>query len=255
MGKSRVSLIIIALMLLINVLSTNTHAAKIAYIHGNIDASAHLLGDIDYQAPPFHQMLLNSTHKRTGCSKFKAMVQGEGHTITQHYDQEITMNASWLNKFDVVIFSLHQKIWSTAEKAALATWINTGGGILIYSDGAAGGQTAGGDGDVTVGQTVVNNILSEYGMQVLQDQGGGQRSYQPEESDPHSDHPIVEGLLVVEGEGVSPIAIDPTVDDIEVLIPCDVQHLLWKLKPTKPDDVIKNNLGISIENPGQSRGQ
>lgn len=109
--------------------------ANIAYIHGDVAPDGTVPSGT---AEPYDQMLLTDSGT-TGLSMFKTMVEAEGHTISQYYDQTTTLNAALLNQFDVVIFSLHQKIWSATEKSALDSWVRAGGGILIYSDSASGG--------------------------------------------------------------------------------------------------------------------
>lgn len=192
-------------------------ARSVAYIHGDVAADG--TAPSGTNAVPYDQMLLTDTGN-TGCSQFKAMVESQGYTISQYYDADTTLNAAFLTPFDVVVFGLHQKLWSSAEKSALDEWIRAGGGILMYSDSAAGGYYGSvGIGNPT-GQTAVNNILSAYGMQVTLDQGGGTRAYLP---DANSPHPVIWDQPVFEGEGVSPIAIDPA-GSATALIPFDNAH-------------------------------
>ncbi len=192
-------------------ISVSVDAKAIAYIHGDVSAD----GDIPSGSnAPFHQMLLNDTGRR-GCSSFKAMVESKGHTITQHYDQDIELTPEFLSQFDVIIFGLHQKQWSAAEKTALDNWIRAGGSIYIYSDSAAGGLWSSIGAQNPVGQSVVNNIIAQYGMQVTVDQSNGVKAYR---ADPGASHPIVAGRPVWEGEGVSPVAVDES-SGAQALIP------------------------------------
>lgn len=191
----------------------NLAAKSVAYIYGDVAEDGSIPSGA---AAPFHQMLLTDTGNR-GCSQFKAMVEGEGYTISQYYDQATTLNAAFLNPFDVVIFGLHQKVWPAAEQAALDTWLQAGGGIMMYSDSAAGGHYGQVGINNPTGQTAVNSILSNYGMQVTVDQGGGVRAYRPISN---SDNPIIWNEPVFEGEGVSPVAIDPFGDAV-ALYPFD----------------------------------
>lgn len=114
---------------------SGVYAKNIAYIYGDVAEDGTVPSG---SANPFHQMLLTDTGRR-GCSIFKEMVESKGHTITQYYDQETELTAEFLSQFDLIIFSLHQKQWSVAEKAALDSWIRAGGSIFIYSDSASGG--------------------------------------------------------------------------------------------------------------------
>ena len=192
---------------------------SIAYIHGNVAPDGTFASEVqppDTPAAPYDQMLLNDTGN-TGLSTFKAIIEGEGYTVSQHYDAETTLNAAFLNQFDVILFGLHQVVWSLAEQSALDAWIRNGGGILMYSDSAAGGfyKTVGIRN--ATGKTSVNSILHNYGMEVTVDQGQGTRSYRANSG---SSNPIIWDQLILEGEGVSPIAVDPT-SNAEVLIPLD----------------------------------
>ncbi|MEO0793640.1 MAG: malectin domain-containing carbohydrate-binding protein [Verrucomicrobiota bacterium] len=184
---------------------------QIAYIHGDVAPDGTVPSG---PANPYDQMLLTDSGN-TGMSLFKAMVEAEGYIINQYYDQNTTLNASFLNQFDVVIFGLHQKIWSASEKSALDTWIRAGGGMLIYSDSASGGFFQSVGAQNPVGQTVTNNLISTYGMQVTVDQANGTKAYR---SGPSPTHPIVAGRPIFEGEGVSPVAVAAN-SGVEILIP------------------------------------
>lgn len=192
-------------------LPSATPAVQIAYIYGDVAED----GTIPSRsAPAFHQMLLTDTGNR-GCSQFKAMVESEGYTIAQHYDRATTLDAAFLAPLDMIVFGLHQKLWSVAEQDALDVWIQAGGGILMYSDSAAGGHYAQVGIKNPVGQTAVNSILTGYGMQVAVDQGGGTRAYT---SGTNACNPIVWDQPEFEGEGVSPVAVDESTG-AEALIP------------------------------------
>ncbi|MDZ8119571.1 malectin [Pontiella agarivorans] len=223
------------LSLLFAFICSATASENIAYIHGDIakDGTTPSGG-----AAPYDQMLLTDAGN-TGCSQFKALVEAQGYTISQHYDAETDLDADFLEPFDVIIFGLHQKIWSADEKAALDTWIRDGGGILMYSDSAAGGKYNVVGITNPTGQNAVNNILSHYGMEVTVDQGGGVRAYFP---DAGSSNPIIWDQPVFEGEGVSPIAVDPA-SDAQILIP------LSDSNKQSGGNINPGTGGISIANP------
>lgn len=184
---------------------------RIAYIHGDVAADGTIPSG---NVKPYHKMLPTDTGK-TGLSHFKSLVEADGYTIDQFYDQETTLNTDFLKDYDIVIFGLHQKIWPSADKAALNKWLQTGGGMLIYSDSASGGKHDVVNVQNSVGQSVVNNLIGDYGMEVTVDQANGVKAFRP---GPTDIHPILEGRLVIEGEGVSPVAVDPEGSAI-VLIP------------------------------------
>ncbi|MEM0966078.1 MAG: malectin domain-containing carbohydrate-binding protein [Verrucomicrobiota bacterium] len=184
---------------------------RVAYIYGDVAADGTIPSGA---AAPYDQMLLTDPGN-TGLSVFKGIVEGEGYTIEQHYDRTLNFNAAFLAQYDVVIFGLHQRIWAPTEQAVLDDWIQAGGGILLYSDSAAGGLFSLVGIKNSVGQSAVNSILSNYGMQVTVDQGGGTRGYF---ADADASNPVVYPQLIFEGEGVSPIAVDP-LGVAEVVIP------------------------------------
>lgn len=186
-------------------------ARKVAYIYGDIAADGTLPSG---SAAPYDQMLLTDPGD-LGLSDFKEMVEDAGFSISQYYDQATTLDLAFLNQFEVIVFGLHQKLWSSSEKAALDTWLHDGGGMLIYSDSAAGGRYNLVGAQNPVGQTVVNNLIRAYGMEVTVDQANGIKAYRP---GPNAVHPITIGRPVLEGEGVSPIAVDPN-SAVERLIP------------------------------------
>ncbi|MDF7808856.1 malectin [Pontiellaceae bacterium B12219] len=222
-------------ILILCVLVGRTSGKSVAYIHGDISENGTMPSGT---APAYDQMLLSDSGN-TGCSQFKNMVEDQGYTISQHYDQTTSLDASFLNAFDVIIFGLHQKIWSENEKNALHEWILSGGGILMYSDSAAGGKYNVVGIRNPTGQSAVNNILSRYGMQVTVDQGGGIRAYT---SPAHSPNPIVWDQPVFEGEGVSPVAIDPA-GNAEALIPLNNAHRI------SGSDLSIDARNVTISNP------
>lgn len=200
----------------------------VAYIHGDVAANGDTPSGEDVEA--YDPMLLTDTG-RTGMSEFKLLVESQGYTITQHYDQETTLNAAFLGQFDVIVFGLHQKVWPPADQAALDAWIRGGGGILMYSDSAAGGLFSQVGIKNPIGQNAVNSILSNYGMQVTVDQGQGTRGYEPDE---HSPHPVLWDQPVLEGEGVSPVAVDPASDAVALI-------------PLLPANRVSNNNDLNID--------
>ncbi|MEM0964906.1 MAG: DUF5060 domain-containing protein [Verrucomicrobiota bacterium] len=189
-----------------------TKARKVAYIYGDVSEA----GDVPSGAEdPYDQMLLTDSGN-TGLSLFKTMVEGEDYTIEQYYDATTTLDAAFLDQFEVIIFGLHQKLWSSTEKSALDTWLRAGGGLLIYSDSASGGRFNVVGAQNPVGQSVVNNLISQYGMEVTVDQGNGVKQATAGIT---ASHPITTSTvgLVLEGEGVSPVAVDPNGSAIRLI--------------------------------------
>lgn len=210
---------------------------NIAYIHGDVAQDGEVpSGD----APPYDQMLLTDSGN-TGLSIFMSMVEDAGYTIEQFYDQDTTLDADFVESFDLIIFGLHQKIWSPAEKSVLDTWLRAGGGMLIYSDSASGGKFNVVGAQNPVGQTVTNNLIEAYGMEVTVDQANGIKAYR---AGPGASHVLVADRLVLEGEGVSPIAVDPNGDAVR-LIPYETNPDYT----VSGDALIPHQQNLSIANP------
>lgn len=223
--KTRVVLILFLKLCLFTPVFAQTN---IAYIHGDVSRNGVVPSSADtgsnsQDRVPFDQMLLTNTGDR-GMSEFKTLVESQGHTISQHYDQQTTLDANFFNGRDVVIFGLHQNIWTQSERNTLDAWIRAGGGMLIYSDSASGGQFSRlsniGGAQNPVGQTVTNNLISVYGMNVTVDQADGV----PNEQATESPSQILITGQTLRGEGVSPIEINDS--SVEVLIPYtrNIQH-------------------------------
>ena len=207
--------IILGFVLLSSTLqSSGLLAGDIAYIHGRVAANGTVLDEGD--GNPFDQMLITDSGDK-GLSKFKLLMESQGHSLVQFRDTSVSLNSDFLNNYDAVIFGLHQKIWSSAEKSALDLWLKAGGGMFIYSDSASGGsfrQVPGGAQN-PIGQNVTNNLIRQYGMQVTVDQADGVRAA----TAANSASIAAIRNLVIEGEGVSPVAIAPANADVEILIP------------------------------------
>lgn len=228
----------------IALLASTAPAAHIAYIHGDVaeDGTTPAINAPSGPTTPYDQMLLTDTGN-TGTSQFKTMVETEGYTISQHYDQTTTLDATFLTGVDVVMFSLHQKVWSAPEKAALDTWIRAGGAMLIYSDSASGGKFNVVGSDNPVGQNVANNLIAPYGMEVTVDQANGVRAFR---AGAGQTHPITFDRLVLEGEGVSPVAVDPT-STATVLIPF-IRDPEYEVGGSV-NPLVRRTQGITIANP------
>jgi len=219
-------------------ISCVTQAANIAYIHGDIAADGTLpSGD----AVPYDQMLLDDDGN-TGLTDFAALVESQGHTINQYYDQDTDLDAAFFSGIDVLIFGLHQKLWSGAEKNRLKNWIREGGGMFIYSDSASGGCFCEVGAQNPVGQTVTNNLIAEYGMQVTVDQANGTKAFR---AGPAPTNSLMSDRPELEGEGVSPIAVSLNDQTVEILIPYNDGPENF----VSGNDALPHTQNISINNP------
>jgi len=190
---------------------SQVHAASVAYIHGRVADNGEILEEGEGNA--FDPMLLDDTGNK-GISEFRDLVRAQGHTITAFRDKDTLLNDGFLDNYDAIVFGLHQKIWSGAEKAALDSWLRAGGGMFIYSDSASGGSFRIVGAQNNVGQMVTNNLIAQYGMQVTVDQADGTFDF-PAVS--MQSNVLLPGQRI-EGEGVSPVAVSSN-PDIEILVP------------------------------------
>ncbi len=211
-------------------------AAEFLYIHGDVDEN----GQSPSKGKPFQQMLL-SDNGPWGVSKFREMVEEKGHRIMPALDRETRLTADLLKTADVVVFSLHQKLWADDEREALHEWLGAGGTMIIFSDSAAGGLWSTVGPQNPVGQRAVNHLVSRYGLQVTVDQADGVRAVRPL---PETRHPITEGRPVLEGEGVSLFAVSPEIK-AEILIPYENHPEV----AVSGEPAIPHKQNITIRNP------
>jgi hypothetical protein len=216
---------------------------KAAYIYGSVTASGTI------PAPPgqeYDQMRLTDTGNN-GCSQYRIMIEGLGYSITEVYDRTTTFDSTFLNQFGVIIFGNHQKVMSTEEQAAIATWVASGGGLLAYNDSALGGAfdsppPAGINN--TTGQKAVNSIIGQFGMQVLTDQGNGACAMKGSDTDTN---PVIytgARSLVIEGEGESIVCVDRNAG-VKIVIPFSNEA-----KVGSSGTVSTNNIGgMTIRDP------
>lgn len=214
--------------------SANVFASSVAYIHGRISDDGMVLAEGD--GSPFDQMLITDSGSR-GLSIFRQLLEDQGDSISQFRDSSTNLNADFLNNYDVVIFGLHQKIWSSTEKAALDLWLRAGGGMFIYSDSASGGSAPQVEGRAqnTIGQTVTNNLIAQYDMQVTVDQADGTNG---QTANGNTSISGINGLRL-EGEGVSPVAVAQNDPNVEILIPYTRDQT----------PLVRNPQNVSIPNP------
>jgi hypothetical protein len=190
---------------------------KAAYIYGSITASGTIPAPAGQE---YEQMRLTDTGT-DGCSQYRIMIEGLGYSITEVYDRTTTFDSTFLNQFGVIIFGNHQKVMSTDEQAAIATWVASGGGLLTYNDSALGGaydSPAPAGINNTTGQKAVNSIISQFGMQVLTDQGNGVCAMKGSDTDTN---PVIYTggrSLVIEGEGEPVVCVDRNAG-VKILIP------------------------------------
>lgn len=214
---------------------------KAAYVYGSVSENGTIPAPAGQE---YDQMRLTDTSD-LGCSQYKDEIEKLGYSITEVYDRTTTFDGAFLNQYNVIIFSNHQKVMSAAEQAAIATWVAGGGGLLAYNDSALGGKY-----DVvgisnTVGQKAVNSIISQFGMQVLTDQGNGTCAMKAPDDDTNPVTHLDGKSLVIEGEGEPPVCVDPNAG-VKIFIPFSEAA-----KVGQSGTVSTNNVGggMTIANP------
>jgi len=214
---------------------------KAAYIYGSVSANGMIPAPAGQE---FEPMRLTDTGDM-GCSQYKLDIEKLGYSITEAYDRTTTFDLDFLNQYSVIIFGDHQKVMNAAEQDAIATWVASGGGLLAYSDSALGGQFDVVGGSNTVGQKAVNSIIGQFGMQVLTDQINGPCAMKALDGDTNPVTHVDGKSLVLEGEGESPVCVDPNAG-VKILVPFSEAA-----KVGQSGNVSTNNAGggMTIGNP------
>ena len=113
-----------------------------------------------------------------------------------------------LSVYDAIVFGSNNAEYNSAQVSAVDTYIRNGGGALFISDAnfGSGWADAANSDQAFVGQ---------YGLNVYQDQGtyalAGDELLVP-------DHPILDGVVGFDGEGVSPFEVVGGVEDVDITI-------------------------------------
>lgn len=136
-----------------------TKPIKVLYLYGSVP-------------PAIHQMRLSDTGKR-GMSQFKQALADVGLKVTEARDANITLNATTLKAYKVLILGSNNRRFTSAEKKAVAAWVRTGGGLVAWSDSAFGGDWAKGEIGNTIGAQSDNDLTAQFGMRFLRDNGAG----------------------------------------------------------------------------------
>ncbi|WP_229743168.1 Kelch repeat-containing protein, partial [Hymenobacter qilianensis] len=166
--------------------SGSAAAVKVLYLYGSI--------------PPAEVDMKLSDTGTTGMSQFNQALKDVGMVTTEALDASITLNATTLNQYKVLILSSNNRRFTDAEKAAVATWVNAGGGLVAWSDGAFGGGI-----NSTQGSLSDNDLTQQFGMQFLRDNGVTTFSLTQWTTDHYINGFNKTSGLTIEAEGASPI--------------------------------------------------
>ncbi|MBC6608743.1 hypothetical protein H8B13_18085, partial [Hymenobacter sp. BT188] len=163
--------------------------AKVLYLYGSIPP-----GEVD--------MKLADTGS-TGMSQFDQALKEVGMITSEALDASITLDATTLNQYKVVILGSNNRRFTAAEKAAVATWVEAGGGLVAWSDAAFGWQSGGINS--TAGSLSDNDLTQQFGMQFLRDNGVSTFSLTQWAIDHYINNFNKDTGLTIKAEGASPI--------------------------------------------------
>lgn len=139
-----------------------------------------------------HQLLLNDTGN-LGFSEFRDALIQEGFNPVQMLDDNVTLDSAALSNYGVLILSSNNRPFTVAEQNAVVSWVNAGGGLLVYSDSQFGFDE---------GRDSDNDILQHFNMEVMHDNFAGVFTISQYEFQ----HPITLGITF-KGEGVSLVRV------------------------------------------------
>jgi hypothetical protein len=153
--------------------------------------------------PPAQVDMKLTDTSSTGLSQFAQALQQVGFNFTQTLDANVTLNAATLNLYKVLILGSNNRRFTAAEQAAVAAWVNAGGGLVAWSDAAFG--WANGGVNSYAGQQSDNDLTQQFGMQFLHDNGGNVFTMNQWAVDHYIDNFNKNGGLSITAEGISPV--------------------------------------------------
>jgi len=162
---------------------------KVLYLYGSVPP-----GEVD--------MKLADTGP-TGMSQFATALQQVGFTCTEALDASVTLNATTLNPYKVLILGSNNRRFTAAEQAAVATWVNAGGGLVAWCDAAFG--WANGGVNSSDGLNSDNDLTQQFGMRFLHDNGSGVFTLSQWAVNHYINNFNKNGGISVRVEGVSPV--------------------------------------------------
>ncbi|SDX30833.1 hypothetical protein SAMN05444411_104173 [Lutibacter oricola] len=237
-------LIVSVLFFSVSILS----AQNVMYVYGDVSAD----GDIPSgDKKPFHQMRLTDTGN-LGMSQFLEALEEVKLTVTEVYDQEIEFTLKSLKNIDVLILASNQRVFSKNEAKAVGKWVNNGGGLVVWSDSAFGGEYKLVGVDNPTGRISDNIITEQFGMHFLTDNGAGNYLVKEYTKNHFLNANNKNGGIRFRGEGVSFVRISPPAI---MLAKAQEGGLGGKLRVNKNDGVFnaETDAALAIANIGKGR--
>jgi hypothetical protein len=194
-------------------LSSGTYTAQVkAKANGYSDATLQITFNVSgtgpkvlylygSKPPALHDMKLSDTGN-FGMSQFKQALIEVGLDPIEALDASLTLTAATLNQYKVLLLGSNNRRFTAAEQAAVASWVNAGGGVVAWSDAAFGQNGAI---NSTEGATSDNDLTLQFGMQFLRDNGVGVFAMSQWAVNHYVNKFNMNAGMVVEAEGVSPI--------------------------------------------------
>ncbi|TGD82216.1 malectin domain-containing carbohydrate-binding protein [Hymenobacter wooponensis] len=162
---------------------------KLLYLYGSIP-------------PSIHDMRLADTGNQ-GMSQFNQLLSETGFSAVEALDASVTLDVATLSTYKVLILGSNNRRFSAAEKAAVASWVNSGGGLLAWSDAAFGWENGGLNS--TVGAASDNDLTDQFGMHFLRDNGLSVFTLNQWSQNHYINRFNKNGGITIEAEGVSPV--------------------------------------------------
>jgi hypothetical protein len=138
------------------------------------------------------------------------------------------VDATLLGQYGMVVLGSNARVFNANEVAALTSFYNNGGSILVYADFQYGPNNWDSD----------NSFLNPFGVEVLTD------NFQPtvDITDLVATHPIMAGVKAIRGEGISQFIVSAaSLNQNQVLAKCSPQTRSGCILP--PADLAKVKKG------------
>ncbi|MGF1449561.1 MAG: hypothetical protein ACFB20_09105 [Opitutales bacterium] len=176
---------------------------RILYLYGDVAADGSTPSG---EQKPFHQMRLNDSGAR-GMSQFREAIEAAGFQVDEAYDAEVVIDAALLEPLSVLVLASNQRRFGKAEAVALHKWVEGGGGVIAWSDSAFGGHFRQVGLGNTVGRDSDNDLMTQFGMYFMTDNGGGNYLIVEYAEDHFLNGNDKTGGVRFRGEGVSPVRV------------------------------------------------
>ncbi|WP_109433816.1 family 16 glycosylhydrolase [Aquimarina sp. AU119] len=184
----------------------NPSRKNVLFVRGGNGSGGFLEGGSNEQlADITNFQTFNGNH---GWGTFAEVLRNNGYTLTQVTEGgggNAAVNFANMNlaQYDIIVLGSNNAFYNNTQVNAIDNWVRNGGGLLTISDANFGSSWC----DAPNSD---QNFLSRYGIIVNQDQG----TYALRRTSGdfvNGSHPILNGVNVFDGEGVSPFTVENTI--------------------------------------------